>query len=175
MLLSLLAGCAGQQVITTPLPKLSELPEIGTQRQRLTFHHQGRQHQLIGILQHDQALRLVMLNAQGQRLLTLVHDDDGSRFLHDTLEPPFSAEWLASRLSWSLWPASALSHAFSTNAWSLSEDHQGRTIRYATRVIARISGDAQCRLIEDFEADYRLYIAPLDDDSDRIASPCPAN
>lgn len=171
--ITLLAGCAGRPVAT--LPGLSTLPEMETQMQRLTFYHHDQRHEMIGVLRHDDmSLRLAILSPQGQRLLTLVHDDDGSRFLHDaSFEPPFSAEWLASRLSWSLWPSTAISQAFHTSAWSLEEDQKGRTIRYRQHVIARISGDASCRVIEDIEANYRLYIARLDD-TDRTAATCSA-
>ncbi|MCW4153177.1 DUF3261 domain-containing protein [Halomonas sp. 18H] len=147
-----------------------------THQQKLTFEHQQEQRVLIGILRQDsQSLRLALLSPQGQRLLTLVHDDRGSRFLSDaSFDPPFTAEWLASRLSWSLWPASALTQAFNEEPWSLEETSAGRTVRYRERTIARITGDADCRRIDDLEADYRLYIAPLDD-TDSMATPCPAN
>lgn len=177
--LLVLAGCAGQPVAT--VPSLATLPEMETQRQRLTFEHDDQRHEMIGILRHDdKALRLAILSPQGQRLLTLIHDDSGSRFLQDAaFEPPFTAEWLASRLSWNLWPAPAIDQAFESNAWSLQEDEAGRTIRYRQRVVARISGNPACTLIDDVEAGYRLYIMPLSDsdsnsnsDTDQTAAPC---
>ncbi|EPC01165.1 hypothetical protein L861_11360 [Litchfieldella anticariensis FP35 = DSM 16096] len=171
-----LIGCAGQPA-NAPPPELAALPEMGTRMQRLTFDHQGQRHELIGVLRHDDgSLRLAMLSPQGQRLLTLVHDDHGARFLPDTsFDPPFSAEWLASRLAWSLWPSSALTRAFDRTDWSLVEDREERTIRYRSRTIAHIMGNAECRIIDDFEGDYRLYIAPLDDDANRTAASCPAD
>ncbi|GGX86698.1 hypothetical protein GCM10007160_12560 [Litchfieldella qijiaojingensis] len=174
--LALLVGCAGQP-LNPPPPKFSALPETDTRMQRLTFHHQDQRHELIGVLRHDErSLRLALLSPQGQRLLTLVHDDHGARFLANTaFDPPFSAEWLASRMAWSLWPSPALVQAFAASDWSLVEDREDRTIRYRNRAIARITGSAKCRIIDDFEGDYRLYIAPLDDDTDRIAATCPAD
>ena len=159
--LLVLFGCAGQPVAT--VPSLATLPGMETQRQRLTFEHNDQRHEMIGVLRHDdKALRLAILSPQGQRLLTLIHDDSGSRFLQDAaFEPPFTAEWLASRLSWNLWPAPAIEQAFGSNAWSLQEDETGRTIRYRQRVVARISGNQACTLIDDVEAGYRLYIMPL--------------
>lgn len=172
----LMAGCAGQPV-NAPLPELSALPAERAQTQRLTFTHQDQRHELLGVLRHDdRSLRLALLSLQGQRLLTLVRDADGARFLAGAeFEPPFSADWLASRLAWSLWPSSALIQAFDGSDWSLAEDHQGRTIYYQNRPIARITGSAECRIIDDIEGGYRLRIAPLDDDSDRTADACPAD
>ncbi|CAM3599114.1 DUF3261 domain-containing protein [Halomonas sp. FME1] len=169
--LFLLLGCAGQPM--AGVPSLATLPAMETQRQRLTFEHNNQRHEMIGILRHDEkTLRLVILSPQGQRLLTLIHDDNGSRFQHDAaFEPPFTAEWLASRLSWNLWPAPAIEQTFLSNAWSMQEDETGRTIRYRQRVIARISGNSACALIDDVEADYRLYIMPLSD-TDQAAAPC---
>lgn len=174
--LLVLGGCAGRPT-NAPIPALAMLPEMVTQQQKLTFEYQQERHVLIGVLRQDsQALRLALLSPQGQRLLTLVHDDKGSRFLSDaSFDPPFTAEWLASRLSWSLWPASALSQAFDEEHWSLEETSDGRTIRYRERTIARITGDADCQRIEDLEADYRLYIAPIGDNTDPMTASCPAN
>ncbi|KPQ22674.1 DUF3261 domain-containing protein [Halomonas sp. HL-93] len=174
--LFLLIGCAGRPA-NAPIPALERLPERESQKQKLTFEHDGERQVLIGALRQDgQSVRLALLSPQGQRLLTLVHDDTGSRFLSDkSFDPPFTAEWLASRLSWSLWPASALSQAFEEEPWSLEEERGERTVRYRDRLIARITGDTECRLIEDLEADYRLYIAPLADDADPMDAPCPAN
>lgn len=175
-ILALLNGCAGQQ-INAPIPELAALPETGAQMQHLTFEHQRQRHQLIGVLRHDErSLRLALLNPQGQRLLTLVYDDDGARFLADTsFAPPFSAEWLASRLSWSLWPSAALIRTFDQSDWALVENGERRTILHDKRTIARITGDTDCRIIQDFEADYRLYIAPLNDDTNRTTAPCPTD
>lgn len=169
--LLLLFGCAGRPVAT--VPSLATLPAMETQRQRLTFEHNDQRHEMIGVLRHDdKTLRLVILSPQGQRLLTLIHDDSGSRFLQDAaFEPPFTAEWLASRLSWNLWPAPAIKQAFGSSAWSIQEDETGRTMRYRQRIVARISGNSACTFIDDVEAGYRLYIMPLSD-TDQTTAPC---
>ncbi|MFC3284905.1 DUF3261 domain-containing protein [Litchfieldella rifensis] len=173
-ILALLFGCAGRP-IDAPSPELSALPKAGPLTQRLTFTHQDQRHELLGVLRHDErSLRLVLLSPQGQRLLTLVRDARGARFLGGAeFEPPISAEWLANRLAWSLWPSSALIQAFDGSDWSLVEDRQGRTIHYRNRPIVRITGSAECRIIDDIEGGYRLRIAPLDDDTDRTADACP--
>ncbi|MGR4067244.1 DUF3261 domain-containing protein [Billgrantia sp. C5P2] len=174
--LALLIGCAGRPV-DAPLPDLAALPEMGTRMQRLTFHQQDQRHELIGVLRHDaRSLRLALLSPQGQRLLTLVQDDQGARLLAGaSFDPPFSAEWLANRLAWGLWPSSALTQAFGGTGWSLEENDEGRTIRYRNQVIAHVTGSAECRIIDDFEGDYRLTIAPLDDATERTATTCPAD
>ncbi|MGR2739523.1 DUF3261 domain-containing protein [Billgrantia sp. Q4P2] len=174
--LALLVGCAGRPVDAPP-PELAALSEMGTRMQRLTFLQQDQRHELIGVLRHDErSLRLALLSPQGQRLLTLVQDDQGARFLADaSFDPPFSAEWLASRLAWSLWPSPALTQAFGGTGWSLAEDGKERTIRYRNQTIAHVIGSAECRIIDDFEGDYRLYIAPLDDATERTATTCPAD
>ncbi|WP_229358969.1 DUF3261 domain-containing protein [Halomonas salipaludis] len=145
--------------------------------QRLTFLQQDRRHELIGALRHDErSLRLALLSPQGQRLLTLVQDDQGARFLAGaSFDPPFTAEWLANRLAWSLWPSSALAQAFAGTDWALVEDGEGRTIRYRNEDIAHVTGSAECRVIDDIVGNYRLTIAPLDDPTERTKALCPAD
>lgn len=171
----LLAGCAGQPVVA-PLPAPLTLPAIDTHLQRLTFEHQQQRHELIGILRHDEhSLRLIMLSPQGQRLLTLQHDESGARFIGDTaFDPGLSASWLASRLTWSLWPSSALKQSFEGSHWTLTEEGERRTIRYQNRVIAYADRSADCLVIDDIEGSYRLFIAPLDDSATGTTAPCPA-
>lgn len=171
----LLAGCAGRPVVA-PLPAPMALPALDTHLQQLTFEHQQQRHQLIGALRHDEhSLRLIMLSPQGQRLLTLQHDKSGARFIGDTtFDPGFSANWLASRLTWSLWPTSALQQSFEGSHWRLTEEGERRTIRYQKRTIAYIKRSADCLVIDDLEGGYRLYIAPLDESNSRTSATCPA-
>lgn len=175
-LAALLGACATRPAVA-PVPALTALPAAGPQTQRLTFEHRGQRHELLGVLRHDDAsLRLVLLSPQGQRLLTLVRDAQGSRFMADTaFEAPFSADWLASRLSWSLWSAPALEEAFRDSDWRLHEASGVRTIRYRNRPIARITGNAECRIIDDIEGGYRLHIAPVNVSNDRTKDACPVH
>lgn len=172
----LLVGCAGQPAVA-PLPAPMTLPGADTQQQRLTFEHQQQRHELIGVLRHDgHSLRLIMLSPQGQRLLTLQHDESGARFIGDTtFDPGFSASWLASRLTWSLWPSPALQQSFAGSQWTLSEAGNRRTIRYRNRVIAYVDRSADCFAIDDIEGGYRLLIASLDDSATRTTATCPIN
>lgn len=163
----LLAGCA-LTPSASPRPALEQLPDFDTRQQRLTFVKDERQQVMLGVLRHrDDALRMALLSPQGQRLLTLVQDDDGARFLPDaSFDPPFSAEWLAGRLAWNLWPEAALHKAFSDTGWRLKTRGSQRQIYRGSTLVARVSGDSGCRVIDDRESGYRLYIATLDDDFD---------
>lgn len=161
-----LAGCAGLASIApppAPAPALTALPEYAAQPQRLVFEHGDERHVLLGVLRHDRdSLRLALLSPQGQRLLTLIRDSQGARFQPGGhFEPPFSADWLADRLAWSLWPVPALHAAFAGSDWQLLDKQSERHIVYRNNLIARIGGDADCRIIDDIQAGYRLYISPL--------------
>ncbi len=127
---------------------------------------------LIGMLRHDRdSLRLALLSPQGQRLLTLVRDQEGIRFLPGAaFEPPFTAEWLASRLSWSLWPAEHLRDAFDGSDWTLEATGNERWIRHRGRLVAQLVGGPECRIIHDLEGGYRLAITAAD--HDRAEAPC---
>lgn len=175
-LLALFSGCATRPA-HAPLPELATLPAIEARTQRLTFTHREERHRLLGVLRHDErTLQLALLSPQGQRLMTLVVDEDGARFRQgDSFDPPFTAEWLASRLAWTLWPAHALDQAFSDSDWELWNNAAGRIIEYRGRPVVRITGSDQCRIIDDIEGGYRLYIAPLGDDTDRTEAACPTD
>jgi len=128
---------------------------------------------LIGVLrQSPEAMRLVMLSVQGQRLLTLVHDADGSRFEKarpEVLEKlPFSADWLARRIAWVHWPQAAIDDAFANTGWQLVQRgdwQQGRqpAQRIITQdgvTIAELTRDASGRVtLRDPAADMQLTLA----------------
>ncbi len=147
---------------TSPAPSLATLPPATPSIQRLTFEHANKRDTLLGVIRHDhQQLQLALLSLQGQRLLTMVRDENGSRFLPDAVfDPPFSADWLASRLTWSLWPKDDIQDAFNGTDWTLETTARQRRIYYRGRLKARIDTTPQCRVIDDVEAGYRLYIAP---------------
>ena len=130
---------------------------------------------LIGVLrQSPEAMRLVMLSVQGQRLLTLVHDADGSRFEKarpEVLEKlPFTADWLARRIAWVHWPQAAIDTAFANTGWQLVQRgdwQQGRqpAQRIITQdgvTIAELTRDASGRVtLRDPAADMQLTLEPL--------------
>ena len=145
------------------MPALHTLAPISAQTQRLTFEHQGERRVLLGVLRHDhQQLQLALISPQGQRLLTLVQDDEGARFAPGAaFEPPFSAAWLASRLSFSLWPEARLREAFAGSDWSLEQRDHERRIYHQGRLAVRLEMTPTCHVIHDIEADYRLSVATL--------------
>lgn len=130
---------------------------------------------LIGVLrQSPEAMRLVLLSVQGQRLLTLVHDADGSRFEQarpQVLEKlPFSADWLARRIAWVHWPQAAIDAAFANTGWQLIQRgdwQQGRQtaqriITQEGMTIAELTRDASGRVtLRDPTADMQLTLEPL--------------
>lgn len=174
---TLLAGCALAPP-DSPRPALTQLPEFDARQQRLTFITDEGRRVMLGVLRHrDDALRMALLSPQGQRLLTLVQNGNGARFLPDaSIKPPFSAGWLASRLAWDLWPDDALKQAFVGTVWRLETRNDQQQIYRGSRLVARLSGDSDCRVIHDRESGYRLYIATLDDapdDKPRAPDTCP--
>lgn len=169
-----LAGCAVSPS-APPMPALDALPAIDARSHRLTFVRNDQRRVLLGVLRHDdESLRLALLSPQGQRLLTLVRDEQGARFLpHGAFDPPFTAQWLASRLAWSLWPTSRLGEAFEGSDWRLDVEDGNRRVYRGATLVARLSGTPECRIIHDLEGDYRLYIAATDDNQ-RATATCPA-
>ncbi|WP_158774588.1 DUF3261 domain-containing protein [Cobetia sp. L2A1] len=197
----LLSGCSlfAPQPLSaqSPMPALSSLQETTTQRLSLQIERndtaQSRAERdvgsdgdkaaesadrlppLLGVLrQSPEAMRLVLLSVQGQRLLTLVHDKDGSRFENarpDVLEKlPFTADWLARRISWVHWPQAAIDKAFMGTDWQLVQtgdwQHPNqpaqRIIRQGNEVIAELDRDAQGRVsLRDMAADMVLVLTPL--------------
>lgn len=182
-LLALLNGCS-LLPSTAPSPRFANLPLSDTLKRRLTFtpdEEPDKARTLIGLIRLEEGeLRVVFLTPYGQRLTTLIHDTEGSRFEEGDVPEkmvkeafPASAEWLASRLEWSLWPAVALEEAFIDSPWSVSITDDAREIhRYGT-LIARITPamtDAsreETVILDDRQGNYRLRIAPLEDSSEK--------
>lgn len=172
-----LAGCATRPP-PAPSPAFDSIDFNGTLKRRLTFipyDDERPTRELIGLIElGDQQLRAVLLTPFGQRLVTLVHDSEGSRFVPGDIPPealrealPISPEWLASRLEWSLWTTQALRDAFAGSEWSVTIDDGSRVIRRHGDVVARITpADASAAvagtvLLDDRQGRYRLRISPL--------------
>ncbi|SDU24009.1 DUF3261 domain-containing protein [Halopseudomonas salegens] len=157
-----LSGCALVQQ-APGIPALSTLPGELPPTQRLTIKHQQQHELLVAIGQGEDSLRVVLLTAEGQRLLTLVHDAEGSRFItQQAWQPPFSADWLMSRLAWDIWPAATLNQHWQRSRWHADEQGATKRIWRGRTLVSRHRSVAQCRIIEDFEAGYTLYLQPLD-------------
>ncbi|SDL18137.1 Protein of unknown function [Modicisalibacter muralis] len=179
LLLSMaLAGCATRPS-PAPSPAFASVDFAGTLKRRLTFipYDDDRPtRELIGLVElGDNRLRAVLLTPFGQRLVTLEHDSEGSRFVPGDVPPealrealPISPEWLASRLEWSLWPTQALRDAFAGSEWSVAIDDGRRMIRHHDDVVARIAPATASAetvgtvLLDDRQGHYLLRISPLD-------------
>ncbi|GAA6133029.1 DUF3261 domain-containing protein [Halopseudomonas sabulinigri] len=165
-----LSGCAMQPA---PAPSLAALPVAPAQTLQLRFEHAGETHLMIGVLRRDtDSLRLALLSPQGQRLLSWQRDASGAHMESAVWQPPFDAEWLGSRLAWSLWPAEALHQAFAGSRWTLQGSPQQRAIYYRKQLIAKVKMDGHCRLIDDLDAGYQLTITVAD--AARNTTPCPS-
>lgn len=173
-----LAGCATRPP-PAPSPAFESIDFNGTLKRRLTFiPYDGDRstRELIGLIElTDSRLRAVLLTPFGQRLVTLVHDSEGSRFVPGDIPPealrealPISPEWLASRLEWSLWPTRALRDGFAGSEWTVAIADGSRVVRHGDDVMARITpanasaAVAGTVLLDDRQGRYRLRITPLD-------------
>lgn len=165
-----LSGCAMQPA---PAPSLTALPVAPAQTLQLRFVHAGEEHSMIGVLRRDaSSVRLALLSPQGQRLLTWSRDAEGAQLLAEDWQPPFDADWLGSRLAWSLWPAEALQQAFSGSRWALQGSPDERLIYYRKQLIAKVKIAGTCRRIDDLDAGYQLTITAAD--AARNPTPCPS-
>ena len=171
----LVTGCA-TGMRSAPIPPLATLPASAPSTQHLVFEHDGERHELLAVLRHDSdTLRMALLSPQGQRLLTLEQDSEGVRFLDDALfDPPFSAQWLLQRLSWSLWPVAQLEHAFQGSGWSVQQHARGHNIYYRKQWVASITDSGRCHVVDDLQAGYRLYRMTVDSHPNDEELPCPA-
>ncbi|MEH6493812.1 DUF3261 domain-containing protein [Halopseudomonas sp.] len=172
LVLLLLSGCALLSPTPAPPPDLAALPPAPAQTLQLRFVHGDQTHVMIGVLRRDSdSLRLVLLSPQGQRLLSWQRDASGAQMHSAVWQPPFDADWLGSRLAWSLWPAKALHQAFAGSRWTLQGSPQRRAIYYRKQLIAKVKIDGHCRLIDDLDAGYQLTITVAD--AARTTTPCP--
>lgn len=171
----LISGCAAQ-LRSAPVPELATLPTSAPRTQHLVFEHGTERHELLAVLRHDQrSLRMALLSPQGQRLLTLEQDAEGARFLPGAVfEPPFPAQWLAERLSWSLWPVDQLARAFDGSRWTVQPTEHGHRIYYRKQLVAIISDTGGCHVVDDVQAGYRLYRTTVEPNASHDESPCPA-
>lgn len=178
-LLVTLAGCSLAPPVP-PAPAFDSAPVTGTLKRRLTLQPddatQPAQTWIALIRLDESRLRAVLLTPYGQRLVTLIHDDRGSRYEASDVPPaalaehlPMPAAWLASRLQWCLWPSEALQEAFVGSAWSLTIDGEARIIRHHGGTVARITpaethaARAEEVWLDDRQGQYRLRISPLEE------------
>lgn len=179
LLLSFLVGCAALRPSPPPSPAFGAMPVMGPIQRRLTLTpdaHPEQARTLITVVSLEaDRLRAVLLTPYGQRLATLVRDARGSRFENGDVAVsgetglPVTADWLAARLEWCLWPLEALQQAFAGSSWSAQQAGDSREIRRDGALVARIRpavprlAGAERVLLDDREGEYRLTIAPLED------------
>ncbi|OHV10633.1 DUF3261 domain-containing protein [Kushneria phosphatilytica] len=166
-----LGGCVGPPL--SPSPDLHAHKPSRTLVKRIEFvpfaHPEQAKTLIAAIRRASDGLRVVVTTPTGQRLLTLVHDDQGARYTQTLMpaDPPFPAIWLAQRLEWGLWPLDSLQHAFAGSHWQVSERPNGRgTIRrieHNHRLIVRVDRWPSHDVLTDYSGDYRLTITPLSD------------
>lgn len=121
-------------------------------------------------------LQTVVTTPTGQRLMTLVRDEEGPRYTQTLMEaPPFPAAWFIQRLEWSLRPAETLAKAFEGSDWRLEVEHfehgpvrriyQGEALR-ARLDTFEAAGAVTRQVLTDFQFGYRLTITPFGTASD---------
>ncbi|WP_106478849.1 DUF3261 domain-containing protein [Phytohalomonas tamaricis] len=170
-----LGGCVGPSIAPTPKLTHPEAPQTLTRLlnfEPIKAESEPPQTLLAVIRLADDQLRVVIAMPTGQRLLTLVHDDQGARFTQQLMDPPFPAAWLATRLEWGLWPYTALATAWQGSEWRIvssapsqanaRQTRGDRDIYHGDTLMAHLDyrADGSVLLI-DHEGGYRLTISPL--------------
>ncbi len=145
LIMALLAGCSVPAMAPQSAPGWQG--ESQTLKRKLVIKPlddaQPEQTLLSVIRLSDEGLRVVIATPTGQRLFTLVRDDQGARYTQSIMErPPFPAQWFAQRLEWSLRPEPVLREAFRGSPWQVREqsfEHgRVRQILDGDTLIARI-------------------------------------
>ncbi|WP_438766311.1 DUF3261 domain-containing protein [Kushneria sp. TE3] len=176
LILTLLAGCSVPAMAPQTAPGWQG--EAQTLKRKLTitpFDDARNEQTLLAVIRlSDEGLRVVIATPTGQRLFTLIRDDEGARYTQSIMEkPPFPAKWFAQRLEWSLRPESALREAFHGSDWQVRdqgfEHGRVREIIDGDTLVARIDAidhpaDRAHDVLTDFQIGYRMVITPFGDD-----------
>ncbi|WP_121172511.1 DUF3261 domain-containing protein [Kushneria sinocarnis] len=171
LLLLWLSGCVAPPLSPTPDLAARQAPDTRVARlDFVPFTEPGQARTLIAAIRRACGeLRVVLATPTGQRLLTLVHDEQGARYTQHLMPeaPPFPAIWLAQRLEWGLWPLDSLQQAFAGSDWHARETSNGpgiiRRIEHGPRLVARIDRWPSHDVLTDYSGGYRLTITPLSD------------
>ncbi|WP_456268061.1 DUF3261 domain-containing protein [Kushneria sp. AK178] len=173
MLLALLAGCSAPAMAPRTAPGWEGEAQTLKRKLTITPFDDARDAQtLLSVIRLSaEGLRVVIATPTGQRLVTLVRDDQGARYTQSIMEePPFPAEWFAQRLAWSLQSEAALQAAFRGSAWQVREQRfehgRVREILDGDTLIARIDtidrpADQAHDVLTDFQIGYRMVITPF--------------
>lgn len=183
LMLTLLVGCSVPAMAPQTAPGWQG--ETQTLKRRLTitpFDTTREAQTLLAVIRlNEEGLRVVIATPTGQRLFTLVRDDQGARYTQSIMDqPPFPAKWFAQRLEWSLRPESDLQTAFHSSAWQVRdqdfEHGRVREILDGDTLVARIDtiehpADQAHDVLTDFQVGYRMVITPFGDAPDAGETP----
>ncbi|ART63852.1 DUF3261 domain-containing protein [Kushneria marisflavi] len=173
LMLTLLAGCGVPAMAPQSAPGWQG--ETQTLKRKLTitpFDASRPEQTLLSVIRlSDQGMRVVIATPTGQRLFTLVRDDQGARYTQSIMdEPPFPAKWFAQRLEWSLRPEADLQAVFKGSTWRVQDQRfehgRVREILDGDTLMARIDTidhptDQAHDVLTDFQIGYRMVITPF--------------
>ncbi|GHC29296.1 hypothetical protein GCM10010082_23730 [Kushneria pakistanensis] len=177
LMLILLTGCSAPAMAPQTSPGWQGEPQTLKRKLTITPFDDSRPEQtLLSVIRlSDEGLRVVIATPTGQRLFTLLRDDEGARYTQSIMEtPPFPAQWFAQRLEWSLRPVSELQDAFQSSAWQVRErrfEHgRVREILDGDTLIVRIDtiehpADQAHDVLTDLQIGYRMVITPFGDNA----------
>lgn len=183
LMLTLLAGCSAPAMAPQAAPGWQG--EAQTLKRKLTitpFDETRPEQTLLAVIRlSGDGLRVVIATPTGQRLFTLVRDDQGARYTQSIMDkPPFPAQWFAQRLEWSLRPESALREAFQGSAWQVQDQRfehgRVRKILDGDTLVARIDTidhplEQAHDVLTDFQIGYRMVITPFGNDNSAGETP----
>ncbi|SPJ34275.1 DUF3261 domain-containing protein [Kushneria phyllosphaerae] len=183
LMLTLLAGCSAPAMAPQAAAGWQGEPQTLKRKLTITPFDETRPEQtLLAVIRlSGDGLRVVIATPTGQRLFTLVRDDQGARYTQSIMDrPPFPAQWFAQRLEWSLRPESALQKAFQGSAWQVQDQRfehgQVRKILDGDTLVARIDtidrpADRVHDVLTDFQIGYRMVITPFGNDNSAGETP----
>ncbi|ARS51855.1 DUF3261 domain-containing protein [Kushneria konosiri] len=183
LMLTLLAGCSAPAMAPQSAPGWQGETQTLKRKLAITPFDASRPEQtLLSVIRlSEEGMRVVIATPTGQRLFTLVRDEQGARYTQSIMdEPPFPAKWFAQRLEWSLRPESELTAAFKDSAWRVQDQRfehgRVRKILDGDTLMARIDTidhpvDQAHDVLTDFQIGYRMVITPFGDAQDAGGMP----
>ncbi|WP_299256569.1 DUF3261 domain-containing protein [uncultured Kushneria sp.] len=183
LMLTLMTGCSVPAMAPQAAPGWQG--EAQTLKRRLTitpFDETRPEQTLLSVIRlSDEGLRVVIATPTGQRLFTLVRDDQGARYTQSIMDrPPFPAQWFAQRLEWSLRPETDLQAAFQGSTWQVQDQRfehgRVREILDGDTLVARIDTidhplEQAHDVLTDFQIGYRMVITPFGHDNSAGETP----
>ncbi|REC94178.1 DUF3261 domain-containing protein [Kushneria indalinina] len=183
LILALLAGCSAPAMAPRTAPGWEGEAQTLKRKLTITPFDDARDAQtLLSVIRlSPEGLRVVIATPTGQRLVTLIRDDEGARYTQSIMDkPPFPAKWFVQRLEWSLRSEAELQDAFQGSAWQVRDQRfehgRVREILDGDTLIARIDTintpvDQTHDVLTDFQIGYRMVITPFGDDNNAGETP----